>query len=86
MGKRHYFKSSVSENIEKEKRGNMIQWIKFSLNCYGLTQVWVIQQLSERGIFTDKSEFSSILSGVRTGAKTDVILKETLNILNDYKA
>lgn len=51
-----------------------------------LSQVWLISRLEERGVITDKSELSSALSGSRKGKKVDTILKNSLEILDDYTA
>lgn len=51
-----------------------------------LSQVWLISRLEERGVITDKSELSSALSGSRKGKKVDIILKNSLDILDDYTA
>lgn len=49
-----------------------------------LSQVWLINRLEEKGIFTDKSELSSALSGSRRGEKIDKIISTSIEILNDY--
>lgn len=51
----------------------------------GLTQVWLIGQLRERGIVTDKTEMSSVLKGTRVGNKADLILQTSVEILNEYQ-
>lgn len=59
--------------------------IRIILLDNNLSQVWLINQLADRGIITDKSELSSALSGSRTGAKIDKILSASLEILSDYE-
>lgn len=59
--------------------------IKSKLDEYSLTQAWLINQLYKRGIVTERSEFSAILSGTRSGKKVDDALKVSLEILNDYE-
>ena len=51
-----------------------------------LTQVWLISQLRERGIVTDKSELSSVFNGTRNGLKVDAIIKTTKVILDEYES
>lgn len=59
--------------------------IRIMLLNNNLSQVWLINQLADRGIVTDKAELSSALSGSRTGAKIDKIISASLQILNDYE-
>ena len=59
--------------------------IKAKLDDYSLTQTWLINQLSKRGIITERSEFSAILSGTRTGNKVEEVLKTSLEILDAYE-
>lgn len=60
---------------------SMSEAIKGMLEKMRRSQVWLIQQLAERGLQTDKSEMSSILSGTRRGAKCDFILRASLGLL-----
>lgn len=71
----------VARSFSLSERSEMAVKIRKALSEKGLTQVWLILQLQSRGVCTDKSEFSSILSGVRTGAKADKVLSESLEIL-----
>jgi len=64
------------------EEGRKIRTILFNLD---LTQVWLIGKLAERGIVTDKTEMSSVLSGTRHGFKADQMLKTSVEILNDYR-
>lgn len=50
-----------------------------------LSFVWLIFQLDNKGIKTDKTEVSSVFAGTRKGAKADSIVLETKNILDDYE-
>ena len=59
--------------------------IRVSLAEFGLTQVWLIEELRKRGIITDKTEMSSVLSGTRHGRKVDQILKTSVEILNECR-
>lgn len=45
--------------------------IRERLRKHSLSYVWLISQLRMRGIVTDKTEMSSVISGVRNGAKAD---------------
>lgn len=58
--------------------------IRIMLFENGLTQVWLIGKLRERGIVTDKTEMSSVLKGTRVGNKADLILQTSVEILNEY--
>lgn len=59
--------------------------IRDRLKRHRLSFVWLIYQLKQKGIVTDKTEVSSIFAGTRTGAKADAIVKVTKTILNDYE-
>lgn len=59
--------------------------IRVSLAEFGLTQVWLIGELRKRGIITDKTEMSSVLSGTRHGQKANQILKTSVEILNECR-
>ena len=48
--------------------------IRERLRKHSLSYVWLISQLRMRGIVTDKTEMSSVISGVRNGAKADSIV------------
>ena len=49
-----------------------------------LTNAWLINRLEEKGINTEKSEMSSVLRGVRKGAKAESIIKTSVKILKYY--
>lgn len=59
--------------------------IRLMLWRNSLTQVWLINRLEDNGVSTVKTELSSILSGVRKGAKAENIINTSLNILEDYE-
>ena len=59
--------------------------IRRRLNENKLTSVWLISQLSEHGIVTEKSELSSILAGTRNGPKVEEILRTATQILDKYE-
>ncbi len=50
-----------------------------------LSFTWLIFQLDNKGIKTDKTEVSSIFAGTRRGAKADSIVQETKVILDNYE-
>jgi hypothetical protein len=45
-----------------------------------------VNRLEERGIITEKTEMSSVLRGVRKGAKAESIINTSLEILEEYEA
>jgi len=51
-----------------------------------LTSVWMINQLRERGVTTDKYELSSIFAGTRHGPKVDKIIETATQIMDDYES
>ena len=51
-----------------------------------LTSVWMINQLRERGVTTDKYELSSIFAGTRNGPKVDKIIETATQIMDDYES
>ena len=50
-----------------------------------LTQVWLINQLREHGIVTERSEISAVFAGTRNGLKVDAIIKTSKFILDEYE-
>lgn len=59
--------------------------IRERLKKHRLSFVWLIFQLGQRGIVTDKTEVSSVFAGTRKGAKADSIIQATEGILADYE-
>lgn len=59
--------------------------IRLMLYRNTLTNVWLVNRLEERGVITEKTEMSSVLRGVRRGAKAETIIKNSLDILSDYE-
>lgn len=59
--------------------------IRERIRKHRLSFVWLISQLSLRGIKTDKTEVSSIFAGTRRGAKADKIIRCSNEILNEYE-
>ena len=45
----------------------------------------MIGQLALRGIVTDKTEMSSVISGTRNGTKADAIIELSIDILDKYE-
>lgn len=60
--------------------------IRLMLYRNTLTNAWLVNRLEERGVITEKTEMSSVLRGVRKGAKAETIIKTSLEILDDYEA
>lgn len=60
--------------------------IRDRLVKHNLTFVWLINRLEMRGIKTDKSEMSSVISGARSGLKAEQIIQESEKILDEYEA
>lgn len=50
-----------------------------------LTSAWLIAQLKEHGIVTDKTEMSSVLAGTRKGPKVDNIIQTGKSIISDFE-
>lgn len=59
--------------------------IRRKLQDNHLTSVWLINQLEQNGVRTDKAEMSNILTGSRKGPKVDEIMEAALNILHRYE-
>lgn len=59
--------------------------IRERLKKYKLSYVWLIGQLALRGIVTDKTEMSSVISGTRNGTKADAIIELSMDILDKYE-
>jgi hypothetical protein len=89
--RRHYWLPKNQEDFTYSNAPNSAEItsqreeIKHKLKKYHLTQVWLINQLALRDLQTDKTEMSSLLSGARVGAKSEYILKLSINILNMYE-
>lgn len=59
--------------------------IRRKLQDNHLTSVWLINQLEQNGVNTDKTEMSNILTGSRKGPKVDEIIRVSLDILERYE-
>lgn len=59
--------------------------IRLMLYRNTLTSTWLINRLEEKGIITEKTEMSSVLRGVRKGAKAESIIKRSVEILDYYE-
>lgn len=59
--------------------------IRERIKNYRLSFVWLIYQLEQHGITTDKTEVSSIFAGCRKGAKADSIIQTASVILDEYE-
>lgn len=78
----------VYENLGQKEVKNLFEEgrkIRVALTENGLTQVWLIGKLRNRGIITDKTEMSSVLRGTRHGYKADMMLKTSVEILKEYR-
>ena len=60
-------------------------FIRVKLAEYNLTQVWLRNELEERGIVTDKTELSSVIKGTRRGPKATEIIEGSVEILKHYE-
>lgn len=61
-----------------------LEEIREKLKKRRLTQVWLAKQLLECGVRTDKATLSYALSGRRTGDKSECVIENTRNIIEDY--
>lgn len=59
--------------------------IRLRLYQNRLSYTWLIWQLEKRGIMTDKTEMSTVISGTRKGPKADQIVQEAIAVLNEYE-
>ena len=88
--RRHYWLPQDQEDFVYSNAPNSAEItsqreeIKHKLKKYHLSQVWLINQLALRDLQTDKTEMSSLLSGARVGAKSEYILKLSIDILDMY--
>jgi hypothetical protein len=60
--------------------------IRMMLYRNTLTNAWLVNRLEEKGINTEKTEMSSVLRGVRKGAKAESIIKSSIEILENYES
>ncbi len=59
--------------------------IRMMLYRNTLTNAWLVNRLEKKGINTEKTEMSSVLRGVRKGAKAESIIKASIEILDFYE-
>jgi hypothetical protein len=71
--------------LTEQERTSYREQIRELVTGASLTFTWLIRQLSDEGLMTDKYEMSATLSGVRTGNKADEILRRSLDILHQYQ-
>lgn len=71
--------------LTEMQRAELADEIRDRVARNALTYVWLIKRLSDHGLFTDKYEMSSVLSGVRGGPKADCILTESISVLDEYE-
>ena len=69
-----------------DEQRELTRKIKESVERHSLTYVWLVQRLSDAGLYTDKFELSAVLSCTRRGPKADEILRLSLEILNTYES
>lgn len=75
------FKKKEVDHVREER-----DRIRLMLYRNTLTNAWLVNRLEERGVITEKTEMSSVLRGVRKGAKAETIIKTSLEILDDYES
>jgi hypothetical protein len=75
------FKKKEVDHVREER-----DRIRLMLYRNTLTNAWLVNRLEERGVITEKTEMSSVLRGVRKGAKAESIIKTSLEILDDYES
>ncbi len=85
MKRRYWTPDAPMPELTWDERQSMIAQIKDKIAANRLTQVWLIKQLGDRGLTSDKYELSSILAGTRNGAKCEEIIRRSLDILCDYE-
>lgn len=71
--------------LTEQERTSYREQIRELVVGASLTFTWLIRQLSDEGLMTDKFEMSATLAGVRTGSKADEILRRSLSILREYQ-
>lgn len=78
---------SLQDSNMKGGSGNVKEreTIRERLKKHKLSYVWLIGQLALRGIVTDKTEMSSVISGTRNGTKADAIIELSIDILDKYE-
>lgn len=60
--------------------------IRFRLMTYKLSSAWLINQLANNGVVTDRASMSAILAGTRRGPKADLVIQKSIEILDGYEA
>lgn len=69
-----------------DERAYPYKAVLFRLRQNGLTQAWLIGQLSRFGIRVNKSDMSSYLAGTRRGEKVDRTIRTAGHILDAYES
>lgn len=65
------FKKKEVDRVREER-----DRIRLMLYRNTLTNAWLVNRLEERGVITEKTEMSSVLRGVRKGAKAETIMSK----------
>ena len=60
--------------------------IRMRISTNRLSHTWLIFQLRQRNIETDKTEFSAVMAGTRKGPKADLLIETANAILDQYDA
>jgi len=68
------------KTLQKER-----EFIREKLAKFSLSQIWLINELEERGIVTDKTELCSVIKGTRRGPKSNEIITTSVDILTAYE-
>lgn len=71
--------------LNVNERNFYAEEIRQMITDNSLTYTWLIRQLAEEGLMTDKYEMSAILGRTRSGDKADEILRRSLDILKEYQ-
>ncbi len=60
--------------------------IRITLAKNSLSNVWLVNQLSKKGIPTNSSTLSAAITGKRGGEQSEMLIGEALKIVREYEA
>ena len=80
-----FVNKSCNQRKEEHELREERDRIRLMLYRNSLTNTWLINRLEDNGVKTDKTEMSSVLRGTRSGAKAELIINKSLDILNYYE-
>lgn len=83
--RRYWSPDKPTADLTTGERRELTEKVKGGVKRNSLTYTWLISQLADKGLLTDKYEMSATVAGTRLGAKADEILRLSVDILAEYE-